>query len=233
MTATSASQAFVNATAAMVQNRDVIDTLATLLADCARFTTADAIGLLVKNSDGELELLSATSHVATELELYQLQHDAGPCVDAARDGVVVSEQTDEAITQRWGKVGEAFLAAGFHAVHGVPLRWHGRLIGAMGAFHTDPATLDHDTHDLTQGFADIATVVIVQSPELTEGQLEDRVRIALAGRIVVEQAKGVLAQTTGLDMAAAYRLLVERAGANGTTLTETARELIRQAQRRD
>ena len=53
------------------------------------------------------------------------------------------------------------------------------------------------------------------------------------GRTVVELAKGVLAHTTGVDMAAAYRLLVERALDNGTTLTETAGDVLNQAQPRD
>lgn len=232
MTASTASQAFVDAAAAMVEQHDTTDTLAKLLDDCAKFTTAAAVGLLVRDHAGQLEVLSATSHQATELELYQLQHDAGPCVDAARGGAAVSEQTDTAIIQRWDKVGEAIVAAGFHAVHGVPLRWHGRSIGAMNAFHTDPATLDDESRHLTQAFADIATVVIVQSAELSIGQLDERIRSALTGRIVIEQAKGVLAQTAGLDMAAAYKLLVHRAAADGTTLTETAAEIIQQAHRR-
>src|SRR5882757_2485073 len=129
MTAATASQAFVDAAAAMVQQDDVAGTLNRLLADCAKFSTADAIGLLIRNAEGRLELLSATSHQAVQLELYQLQHDIGPCVDAARDGTALTATADVEIIERWGQVGEAIVAAGFHAVHAVPLRWHGRLIG--------------------------------------------------------------------------------------------------------
>ncbi|WBQ03490.1 GAF and ANTAR domain-containing protein [Kribbella sp. CA-293567] len=232
MTAASASQAFVAAAAAMVQQDDVAHTLATLLDDCAKFTGAGAVGLLVHDDGGRLELLSASSHLATELELYQLQQDDGPCVDAARDGEPISALTDADLTGRWELVGPAIVAAGFHAVHAVPLRWHGRLIGALNAFHTAPATIDDEARQLTQAFADIATIVIVQSTALTPSQLNDRIRAALAGRIVIEQAKGVLAQTTGLDPAAAYRLLVERASGDGATLTDTAQQTIRHAMRR-
>jgi transcriptional regulator with GAF, ATPase, and Fis domain len=232
MTASTASQAFVDATTAMVNQQDVTGTLARLLADCAKFTAADAIGILVKNGNAHLELLSATSHRATELELYQLQQDAGPCIDAARGGSASSTSTDADIISRWGKVGEAIIAAGYHAVQAVPLRWHGRVIGAMNAFHSDPATLDDETRPLTQAFADIATVVIVQTTELTNSQLESRIRAALAGRVTVEQAKGVLAHNLNLDMAAAYQYLVQQAASNGSTLTDTATEVIQQAQRR-
>jgi GAF domain-containing protein len=232
MTASTASQALVDAAAAMVTQHDTAGTLSRLVADCARFTAADAIGILVKDDDDSLDILTATSHRAAELELYQLQHDTGPCIDAAREGAALSEYGDQDITGRWGKVGEAIVAAGFHAVHAVPLRWHGHLIGAMGAFHADPETLDDDARQLTQAFADIATVAIVQSTDLTNSQLHDRVRAALAGRTVIEQAKGVLAQTLKLDMAAAYQHLVRHADDHGTTLTEAASHLIHEALRR-
>jgi transcriptional regulator with GAF, ATPase, and Fis domain len=232
MTATTASQAFVDAAAAMVQQDDVADTLVRLLENCADLTSAAAIGLLVKDSHGHLEVLSATSHVAAELELYQLQHDTGPCVEVAVGGDVVSVRSDRDITARWDKVGEAIVAAGFHAVQAVPLRWHGRLIGAMNAFHTDPGTADDESRQLTQAFADIATLVIVQSTTLTSSELDERVRTALAGRTVIEQAKGVLAETTGVDMATAYQQLVRHALENHTSLTGAATHIIQQAQHR-
>jgi transcriptional regulator with GAF, ATPase, and Fis domain len=232
MTATTASQAFVDAAAAMVQQEDVADTLVRLLENCADLTSAAAIGLLVKDSHGRLEVLSATSHLAVELELYQLQNDTGPCVEVAVTGAVVSVRSDSDITTRWDQVGEAIVAAGFHAVQAVPLRWHGQLIGAMNAFHADPATVDDESQQLTQAFADIATLVIVQSTTLTSTELDERVRTALAGRTVIEQAKGVLAETRGTDMATAYRLLVRHAVENHTSLTDAATHIIRQAQRR-
>lgn len=232
MTASTASQAFVDAAAAMVSHNDVAGTLSRLLADCAKFTAAGAIGILVKDDGGRLDVLSATSHRAAELELYQLQHGSGPCVDAARDGHALLANTDADITTRWNTVGEAIVAAGFHAVYAVPLRWHGQLIGAMNAFHTDPGSLDDEARQLTQAFADIATVVIVQSVDLTSNQLQDRIRAALAGRTVIEQAKGVLAHAMNLDMAAAYQQLVQRATGNDTTLTDIAAQVIQQAQRR-
>jgi transcriptional regulator with GAF, ATPase, and Fis domain len=232
MTATTASQAFVDAAAAMVQQHDVADTLARILENCADLTAAAAIGLLVKDSHGRLEVLSATSHLATELELYQLQHDTGPCVEVAVTGAVLTVRSDSEITGRWDNVGEAIVAAGFHAVQAVPLRWHGRLIGAMNAFHAGPETVDDESQQLTQAFADIATLVIVQSTTLSSTELDERVRTALAGRTVIEQAKGVLAETTGIDMATAYQHLVRHAIENHTSLTDAATHLIQQAQRR-
>ncbi|WP_406053099.1 GAF and ANTAR domain-containing protein [Kribbella sp. NBC_00889] len=232
MTAKTASQAFVDALAAVVQEGDLTDTVANLLESCAEQTGAAAVGLLVKDGRGRLEVLSATSHQVAELELYQLQHDAGPCVDAAREGTALSAHSDDDITERWGTVGIAIVAAGFHAVQAVPLRWHGLLIGAMNAFHTSQGSLDDESLRLTQAFADIATVVIVHAAALTSSELDERVQTALAGRTVIEQAKGVLAETTGSDMATAYELLVQRAQQTQASLTDAAIEILREGQER-
>jgi hypothetical protein len=102
----------------------------------------------------------------------------------------------------------------------------------MNAFHADVKRVDDESLQLTQAFADIAAVVIVQPVVVSAGELDERVREVLEGRTVVEQAKGVLAESTGVDVAAAYRLLVERAEQNGSTLTETATAIIQEAQRR-
>jgi GAF domain-containing protein len=232
MTSDTASQAFVDVAAAMVGQDDIAGTLSRLGTACAQITSAAAIGLLVKNGTGRLELLSATSHAAAELELYQLQHDTGPCLDAVRDEKALSAHAGGEIAARWGRVGEAIVGAGFHALHAVPLRWQGRVIGAMNAFHTDPRTVSDGSLLLTQAFADLASIVILQPTELTANQLDGRLQAALEGRTVIEQAKGVLAQTDGVDMATAYRLLVQRADADMSSLTQVAAELVKRGQKR-
>ena len=203
-----------------------------LLHDCTQSTAAAAIGMLVTDERGELDVLSTTSHQATELELYQLQHDTGPCVEAVRSGEAVTARTDAAIRDRWGVVGDAIVAADFHAVQGVPLRWHGRVIGAMNAFYREPGSADEESQVLLQAFADVATVVIVQTAELSSAELTERVELALAGRTVIEQAKGVLAQIAEVDMATAYELLARRAAENGSSLTEAAQQIIEDARKR-
>ena len=82
MSARTASDAFAAATAALVTETDTAGILANVLADTAEVLRADSVGLLVYTPRrNQLELLSSTSHVAAELELYQLQHDTGPCLE--------------------------------------------------------------------------------------------------------------------------------------------------------
>jgi hypothetical protein len=232
MTPLTAAQALADATAALVQDNDVADVLARLLRDCAEVLSAEAVGLLVLTGDGDLELLSSTSHRLDELELYQIQQDSGPYVEAIRTGATTSCVGIDLIAQRWPEVGAAIVAAGYQGARAYPLRWHGSTLGAMNVFHADAEPVGADDALLGQSFADIATVVIVQSVDLTIEQVTARVYRALEARTAVERAKGVLAFSHELDMAQAYELLVRMAAENQSTLSATANQVIAQAQRR-
>lgn len=231
MNAADASQAFANAAAAMVGPHDIVGTLMGLLDDCGSLTAAEALGVIVRAPRGHFELLAATSHSTAELELYQIQRDSGPCIDTLETGDPVYVARPADIEQRWGDVGRAITTAGYRQVNTRPLRWHGDVIGALNSFHRGRDTLDEAALNLSQAFADMATAAIVQGDELPASQLSSRISQALQTRVVIEQAKGVLAEQFDLDMAEAYRLLVasshERAD---ETLTATAARIVREAE---
>jgi len=229
MSARTASDAFAAATAALVTETDTAGILANVLADTVEVLRADSVGLLVYTPRrSQLELLSSSSHVATELELYQLQHDTGPCLEVmhSHQPVVVSLQSG--LRDRWPPVGAAIAAAGFMAVHAYPLRWRGRAIGALNAFYA--AEIADEADPRGQMFADIATLVVTQQRELSEPAISARIDEALRGRIVIEQAKGVIAYRESVDIAQSYVWLRSMAADRGVTLTEAARLIIDQAQ---
>ena len=232
MTTRTAAQALADATAAMTRGSDVTDVLDRLVRDSAEALGAQAVGLLVQTSGGDLELLSATSHQVAELELFQIQHDSGPCIEAISSGTAVAQTGPDEIRARWPQSGAAITGAGYQAVRAYPLRWRGHTLGALNAFHASPSPQDSDTGLLGQALADIATVVILQTGRLSAEQITDRVQQALQARTAIEQAKGVLAYARKLEMAAAYELLRELAASSQTTLSATAAAVIAEAQRR-
>jgi hypothetical protein len=233
MTARTATQAFADAAAALTSGRDVTDVLDRLVRDSADVLGAQAVGLLVLAPGGELELLSATSHQIAELELFQIQHDTGPCVDAIRGGSPVSDDSQDQIRARWPRIGAAIISAGYRSVHAYPLRWRGRTLGALNSFRTSGEPIDADAGLLGQALADIAAVVIVQIGDLTAEQITGHVQQVLQARTVVEQAKGVLAYIHNLDQAAAYDLLRRLAADRRATITDTATDVIAQVQNRN
>ena len=231
MTARTSAQALADVASALVEDHEITGLLARLVSDCAQLAPADAAALLVR-ADGGCELLSATSHRVEELEVYQAQREAGPCVDATRTGESTSVVGRHQIVARWADVGQEIVDAGFASVHAFPMHWRGHAIGALNLFAVAEAELCAASAVLAQSFADFATLAIVQPVALGCEDLTERITAALEGRVVVEQAKGVLAVQLGLDMAAAYDELIARSAVNGTTLAQVAHNVVRAAQAR-
>ncbi|SDE31153.1 GAF and ANTAR domain-containing protein [Auraticoccus monumenti] len=215
----------------MVEHGDVTDSLDHLLSDCAELVHAAALGILVQPRPGApLELLAATSHRVAELELYQQQVDDGPCVETVASGEAVTVRGQEALAARWGTIGPAIVESGYHAVQGFPMRWQGLVLGGLNVFYPTAEVADQATGQL---LADIASLVVARAVPMGPAEVEESLRTALAGRIVVEQAKGVLAHQTGTDPDEAYEVLRQRAREAGSTLTRTAETVVRSADRRN
>ena len=229
MSAHDGEQALAQMLGALVREHETADVLSELVHECATSLPADAAALLVTNGRGSLELLSATSHRASELEVYQAQHRSGPCVDVLRHGDrVVAVGADDIIT-RWPDVGTVIVESGFQAVHALPMTWHGRVLGGLNVFSAEAVPLEGASLQLAQNFADVASIALAQPGMLEDDELDARISAALEGRVVIEQAKGVLAHTLGVDMAAAYDELLRRTLDTRSTLSTTAREVIREA----
>lgn len=231
MTARTAAQALAGATSALVAEHDTLDVLTHLVDDCARAVGADAVGLLVSTGSGTLELLAATSHRAAELEIFQVEQTDGPCIDCIRSGRLTSATGREELQSRWPAVGAAIVDAGFAAAHAQPLRWRGQVIGGLNIFRSHPTPLSQHDAELTVAFADMATLALVQMPSVSMSQVYERTAEVLRKRIRVEQAKGVLAHTEGVDMATAYRRIVDRAVSDGVSVTEVAEHVVADAHR--
>jgi hypothetical protein len=227
--APNAAVAFADAVSALVGEPDVADILAHLVADCAGVLDADAVAILARDADGELSLLSATSHRVSELEILQIQRSIGPCVDVIETNEALAVHGADRIRERWADVGRAITDAGFDSVEAFPMRWRGTALGGLNVFRrTAPEAGDAATG---QAFADIATLTVVYSMPISAEQAAARLAEALSARELVEQAKGVIAYLSGVDMGTAYELLMERAEHDGQTLTRTADAVILEQQR--
>jgi hypothetical protein len=124
------------------------------------------------------------------------------------------------------------LESGFSSVHASPLRWHGTSLGAIGLFRRSDGPFTNDEGTVAQAFADLATLLIVQTDRVDLDKIKRRVQELLTTRIVIEQAKGVLSEIHAVDMAQAYQLLLRRAAQDGGKLTAAAKAVIDDAQRR-
>jgi transcriptional regulator with GAF, ATPase, and Fis domain len=205
---------------------DVTGVLARLLTGITDALPARAAAVLV-DADGSLEVLAATPHRAADLEQFQAQVEQGPCLDALRTGLEVHAVGAEALVERWPVTGPAILAAGYTAVQAVPLQWHGSVFGALNVFREEEVGFEQQQAEC-RALADAVTLVVV-SARLGPDHVTDGLRSALAERAVVEQAKGALAQSRGLDMATSFEALVALADDEDVTLGVAARRVMHRA----
>jgi GAF domain-containing protein len=221
-----AANALAAAAASLVRDHDMVGTLSQLCDDCADVLGATAVGIMLSDGDRPLEMMAASNHRATEIELYEIQADQGPCIEAARTGATVVADSADEIIARWPAFGSRAVAAGFLAAAACPLRWHGDVIGAINVFLPKARAVSDDEQRVMQAFADVAAIAIIHAGLPPVEDLARITRRALAARTVIEQAKGVIAAQTGLDMAASFDHLRALAHQRGQPLEKFARELV-------
>lgn len=218
--------AFVSLADTMVVGYDVVDLLQTLVDTCAELLDASAAGLLLSDSTGQLEVVAATSEQSRLVEMMQAKTGLGPCVECFRTGVAVSVPDIAELDDGWQSFRDEALQQGFLSVHAVPLRLRGTNIGALGLFCNETGVLNEQDASVAQGLADVATIGILHERALRESDIaQQQLQRALTSRVVIEQAKGVIAQTHDVDMEAAFKVLRSYARSNGRNLRDVA-ELV-------
>jgi ANTAR domain len=161
------------------------------------------------------------------LELFELEADEGPCVACYHTGRPVADTELSRTDPRWPRFAVQAHAAGFAAVHAPPLRLRADCIGVLNLFTTDPDPLDPPTVKVGQALADIATIGLLQERAIRRRQvLAEQLEGALHSRILIEQARGVLAARFNLDMAAAFNYLRDQARSTNQRLTDVAWQTI-------
>lgn len=221
------SAAFVRITDTLVADYDVLDLLHALVEASVDLLDAAAAGLLLADPHGALQVLASTSERSQLVEILQLEAGSGPCVESYRTGTPVVVEDIRSLSGRWPEFQAAALSQGFRSVHAVPMRVHGKTIGAMGLFGEHPGALSREDSAIGQALADVATISILQERTLRESALvNEQLQRALNSRVLIEQAKGVIAYTAGVDMEEAFRRLRTFARANNKTLHDTASQVI-------
>src|SRR6266478_3256762 len=221
------SETFVELTDTMVAGFDVIDFLQVLTDRSVQLLDVSAAGLLLADPRGELRVVAASSEAARLLELFQLQNDQGPCLDCFRAGRPVAAADLAAEAQRWPRFAPAAGAAGFAAVQALPMRLREQVIGALNLFRARPGALDPADIRVGQALADVATISLLHERGMRHSDvLNEQLQTALNSRVVIEQAKGKLAERLGLDMEQAFALLRDYARNRNLRLADLAQAFI-------
>jgi GAF domain-containing protein len=212
----------------LVEDFDVIDILTGLTDRCVKVLGVSAAGvMLMAPDDRELRLVASSNETMRVLELFELQAQEGPCLDAYRTGRPVEHELLRSASGRWPAIAGVALEAGFQSVVALPLQLRAATIGALNLFSVGRVPIDERDVTVARGFADLATISVLQHRAATEAQrLNEQLSAALQSRIVIEQAKGLISARTGLNMAEAYSRLHRYARNSQLRLTDVAQSAV-------
>lgn len=207
----------------LVDDYDVVDLLTGVADRCVNVLGVAAAGVMLVSPGGNLGLVASSSETMHLLELFELQAQEGPCLDAFRTGERVEHEDLEADSGRWPSFSAAALREGFQSVSALPLRFRDVTLGALNLFSVTQAPMAEGDVIVARAFADLATLSIVQHRASAEAQrLNEQLSEALTSRIVIEQAKGVIAERAGTSLAEAFARLRAYARNHNLRLTEVA-----------
>jgi GAF domain-containing protein len=224
------AQTFVELADTLVAGYDLMEFLQTLTERCVELLEVDAAGLLLAGADGTLRLVAASTEQARAMELLQLQHDEGPCPEAFRTGqsVIVSDIRAPEAAARWPRLAEAARRLELAGVHSVPMRLRDQVIGTLNLFTAAPGALEPEVARVARALVDVATIGILQERAIREQEVvAGQLQVALNSRVVIEQAKGILAERLQTSPDQAFLLLRRYARDHNQALTALAGDVIR------
>jgi GAF domain-containing protein len=220
------NRTFVHLADTLVSDFDVTEFLHTLVSSCVELFDVDAAGLMLADERGTLRVLASSNEQTRMLELFEIQSDEGPCSLAFRLGDTVTEEDLER-SFRWPRFRDEAMTAGFRSAIAIPLSLRDRVIGALSLFRTRPGGLLPEDLTSCRALADVATIALLQEKALRAARdLAEQLQTALSSRVVIEQAKGLLAGTANVDMATAFTMLRSYARSRNVFLVDVARDVV-------
>lgn len=209
---------------------DVIDFLHGLCGRCVDLLSVDAAGVLLAHPGGGLQVVAGADEQPSMVELFQVQIEEGPALDAWRSGAPVSMPELVGAAGRWPRFAPQAFSTGFAAAHAIPMRLRDESIGVLSLLGKAPGELDADSLRAAKAMVDVATIGLLQARLVRRHEvLIEQLQSALTSRVAIEQAKGFVAERLGLEMADAFSVLRAYARSNKRRLTEVATAVVDRA----
>jgi transcriptional regulator with GAF, ATPase, and Fis domain len=222
------TRAFVELADTLVDEFDALDFMHTLTERAVLLLDADAAGLIIADQRGDLQVVASTSQETRVLEVFQVQNEeGGPCVECCRTGTPLVNLDVDEVADRWPQFQRACLDAGFGSSHALPMRLRDQTIGALNLYCVERSVMSPDDVALGQAMADIATIGLLQERLIRQHEiLSEQLQTALNSRVLIEQAKGALAERIGINIEEAFDRLRAHARRTNQPLTRVAAGIL-------
>lgn len=200
-----------------------------LVGVCVEVLGVTAAGIMLADQHSSLRVFASTDEETRMLELLELQNNDGPCLEAFRTSKAVDGVDLSLFLARWPSFAPAAMSAGINTAHAVPMRLRAQTIGALNLFHTRIQPLSPHQRDVARVMADMAAIGIINNwSSRQQDVLAQQLQGALTSRVIIEQAKGVLAGRDGLTMGQAFEVLRRTARTSRRPIADIANDIVNQ-----
>jgi GAF domain-containing protein len=220
------ARAFVRLADTLASDFDIVDFLHGLSEDSVEILRAAAAGVMLADARGGLRLIASSDERTRLLELFELQRAQGPCLDAYSTGRAVQASAADS-RARWPVFAPQAARAGFRVMCAVPLRVRTDVIGALNLFRSSDEPFTDTEMEIAQAMGEMAAIGLIQERAARERNLlAAQLQAALNSRVIIEQAKGMIAEYLTTTVDDAFTLLRDYARYHNRKLSEVAGDVI-------
>ncbi|MBC7725819.1 MAG: GAF and ANTAR domain-containing protein [Burkholderiaceae bacterium] len=218
---------FVRLADSLREGYDVVDTLDLLVRASVNFTDASSAGILLADDDGVLHIAASSSERARHVEEAQMGASEGPCFECFHSGEIVEVPDIRSVRGRWLQFADIAESYGIQSSHAIPLKLRSTTLGGLGLFSDRPGPMSDRDAAVGLALAQIATISIMQYQTIARsGTVATQLKGALFSRVLIEQAKGVVAQQCAVSIDEAFELLRRHSRQTRTGLRAVADRVV-------
>ena len=221
------SRGLVDLTEILVRGLDGPAQRQRLTEMCAELLDVQAAALLAIDLDGVPAMEAASEETAELLTRFELVYEQGPGIDVLRTGTRVECTDLTAARLRWPRFAPVALDAGVAAAVGLPCVLCDDVVGALTLYMATPGHMSTDGDELSRGLANTMSLGVTAHRSRELAARAAQLQGALDTRVVIEQAKGMLAERETITVDEAFTLLRNHSRSTGTKLREVAQDVVK------
>ncbi|WP_221353210.1 GAF and ANTAR domain-containing protein [Streptomyces beigongshangae] len=222
------SRAFVELADTLVENFDVIEFLQRMTVRCQELLDVTDAAVFLGHPGSGLYSPAPCDPGPGLQRVLDAALEEGPAVEAFRTArQVLPGAPADRTPPRWPRLDTRIRQAGYAPPSALPMRLRKDSVGALLLLHTDSRSLTPQDLRLAQAFADVATIGLLHARTAGEQEFVNaQLRIALRSRIIIEQAKGVIAARCGVSPDQAFEAMRRHAGHHRILIKKVAMDVV-------
>ena len=214
--------------AVLLSDEHSVDDILRALGDyCTELLPVDTVGVLLRLPGGGLQVGTANTEMGQIVEQLEADLGEGPCSSSLETGHQILEPDLRFAVERYPRFVPRAIQAGVLSVHGLPLTVRVEQIGALNVLAAEAVELTPAQLQTAQVLADVAIAYVSNRRAIDAStKLTKQLQAALDSRVIIEQAKGIMAERHGLPVNEAFEVMRRYARNRGLKLHDVARDVV-------